>query len=83
MHFTYCAPYSYDCDISSTSDHQTIDPRRWGPLPHVTGEHRGSAGPLSPEARQRGMKGGNPGGSACGPHSLLRCGVRVVIEWRL
>lgn len=28
----YCAIYFYYCHISSTSDHQPLDPGDWGPL---------------------------------------------------
>ena len=31
-HYIYCALYSYYYCISSTSDHQALDPRGWGPL---------------------------------------------------
>ena len=33
VHYIYCALYFYYCYISSTSNHQTLDPRGWGPLP--------------------------------------------------
>ena len=32
MHYIYCALYFYCYYISSTLDHQTLDPRGWGPL---------------------------------------------------
>ena len=31
-HYIYFALYFYHCYISSTSDHQALDPRGWGPL---------------------------------------------------
>jgi len=31
-HYTYCALYFYGYNISSTSDHQALDTRGWGPL---------------------------------------------------
>ena len=31
-HYVNCALYSYYYYISSTSDHQALDPRGWGPL---------------------------------------------------
>ena len=31
-HYIYCALYSYYYCISSTSDHQALDPRGWKPL---------------------------------------------------
>ena len=31
-HYIYCALYFYYYYISSTSDHQALDPRGWGPL---------------------------------------------------
>ena len=31
-HYIYCALYFYYGYISSTSDHQALDPRCWGPL---------------------------------------------------
>ena len=31
-HYIYCAPYFYFYYISSTLDHQTLDPGGWGPL---------------------------------------------------
>ena len=30
--YIYCALYFYCYYASSTSDHQTLDPRGWGPL---------------------------------------------------
>ena len=35
-HYLYCALYFYYYYISSTSDHQALDPGGWGPL----GEYR-------------------------------------------
>ena len=32
MHYIYCALYFYYYHIGSTSDHQALDPRGWGPL---------------------------------------------------
>ena len=32
MHYIYCALHFCSYHISSTSDHQTLDPRGWGPL---------------------------------------------------
>ena len=32
VHYVYCALYFYYYYISSTSDHQALDPRGWGPL---------------------------------------------------
>ena len=31
-HHIYCVLYFYNYYISSTSDHQALDPRGWGPL---------------------------------------------------
>ena len=31
-HYIYCALYFYYYYISSTSDHQALDPGAWGPL---------------------------------------------------
>ena len=31
-HYIYCALHFYYYAISSTSDHQALDPRGWGPL---------------------------------------------------
>ena len=36
----YCAFYFYYYYISSTSDHQVLDPRGWGPLPYSRGINR-------------------------------------------
>ena len=33
VHYMFCALYFYYYYISSTSDHQALDPRGWGPLP--------------------------------------------------
>ena len=33
-HYIYCALYFCYYYISSTSDHQALDPRGWGPLPY-------------------------------------------------
>ena len=30
-HYVYCALSSHCYDVSSTSDHQVLDPRSWGP----------------------------------------------------
>ena len=30
-HYIYCTLHLYYCYISSTSDHQALDPRGWGP----------------------------------------------------
>ena len=35
-HCIYCAIYFYYDYISCTSDHQTLDPRGWGPLLYIT-----------------------------------------------
>ena len=35
-HYIYCAIYFYYDYISCTSDHQTLDPRGWGPLLYIT-----------------------------------------------
>ena len=32
-HYVYCDLYFYYYRISSTSGHQALDPRGWGPLP--------------------------------------------------
>ena len=32
VHYIYCALNFYCYHISSTSDHQALDPRGWGPL---------------------------------------------------
>ena len=32
VHYLYCALYFYYYYISSTSDHQALDPGGWGPL---------------------------------------------------
>ena len=34
-HYTDCALYSSYCYISSTSDHQALDPRGWRALPQI------------------------------------------------
>ena len=41
-HYVYCAFYFYHYYISSTSDHQALDLRGWGPLlqPHCPGSWR-------------------------------------------
>ena len=36
MYYIYCSVYFYYDYISSTSDHQALDPRGWGPLPYNT-----------------------------------------------
>ena len=36
VHFIYCMLYFYYYYISSTSDHQALDPRDGGPLPLET-----------------------------------------------
>ena len=36
VYYIYCALYSYYYYISSTSDHQALDPRVWGPLLYGT-----------------------------------------------
>lgn len=52
----HCALYSCSYFISSTSDHQTLDPGGCGPLPYVMeGEHRGCPG--LPVARGEEGKG--------------------------
>ena len=35
-HHIYCALYFYWDSISYTLDHQTLDPRGWGPLLYIT-----------------------------------------------
>ena len=32
VHYIYCALYFCDYDISSTSDHQALNPESWGAL---------------------------------------------------
>ena len=34
VHYISCAFYLYHYDIRSTSDHQGLHPRGWGPLPN-------------------------------------------------
>ena len=38
VHYMYCALYFYYYQISSTSDHQALDPGGWGPLPYITSQ---------------------------------------------
>ena len=35
VHYTYCARCFYYYYISSSSDHQALGPRGWGPLPRL------------------------------------------------
>ena len=37
-HYIYSALYFYYCYISSTPDHQALDPGGWGPLPDITNQ---------------------------------------------
>ena len=41
VHYMYCAPYVYYDYISSTSDHQALDPRGGGP-PAFEGPQKGA-----------------------------------------
>ena len=43
MHYIYCAFYLYYYYISSTSDHQALEPRGWGPLPTALCSYQGTA----------------------------------------
>ena len=43
MHYIYCAFYLYYYYISSTSDHQALEPRGWGPLPTALCSYQGMA----------------------------------------
>ena len=36
VHYIYCVLYFYYYYISSTSDHQVLDPRGWGPLSQLS-----------------------------------------------
>ena len=59
-HYIHCALYSYYYYISSTSDHQTLDPGGCGPLPYVMeGERRGCPGlpvPRGEEEKEETLK---------------------------
>ena len=46
-----CALYFYYNYISSTSDHQALDPRGWGPLIQITVFPRGNNLMMSPQRR--------------------------------
>ena len=49
VHCICCALYFYYNYISSTSDHQALDPRGWGPLIQITVFPRGNNLMMSPE----------------------------------
>jgi len=38
-HYSYCVLYFYYYYISSTSDHQALDPGAWGPLVYQVASH--------------------------------------------